>query len=1057
MTRPFRLAGSFYAALSGYAVICLFSAAPIIARPISPIRAIDETEKRCEAALDSNRCPIDILPACEQATDLAKEQPGNNQLRLAKMLLNLGLCLRHNGKFVKAETATRQSLHIRRKLLGPQHIDVAESLDVLALVLRNQGKYAETERLHRLELAILERHLGSKHPDIGGALNNLAVVLGYQGKYAEAESMHRRVLTILQEHIEVEHPRTATAINNLAMILRHQGKYAESESLYRQSLAMRQKLLGKEHLEVAISLNNLSSLLGAEGKYAEAELLSRQALFMRQKLLGAEHPNVASSLTTLANLLHVQGKYADAEVSSRWALAMRQKLLGTEHPDVAASLVNLAQILYGHGAGHREAEPLLRRALAMQQKLLGPEHPDVATSLNTLAILLRWQGKYVDAEFMLRRALAIRHKLLGTEHPDVAINLGDLAWVLMSQGRYAEAEPLYRQALDEERKLLGRLHPAVAISLDHVSALLLSQSRPEETASLFQQTLLIREQQIRAAVSETRVQALFNEFGAQEDAIYGLTLGQTASQFSELAMRVALLWKGRTAEAGALANRLIHRSLGRPEVKRRFDEWTAVRQQREFLLYRGLGKISPAEYQKQLEDLLVQAESLEHALAADVPEIRNVQPPPLNEIIAQVAQRLPQNGVLLEVVSAKPFQGYGRADKKEWGPAHFIALLLFPDQHIVTVDLGEAERIDTLVEAFRRDLASPRSHPEPAAQALYAALFDRLLGHLAGRHEVFLSLDESLNLVPFDALHDGTGYLLGRYRFHYLTTGRDLLRKPPQQRPGPALVLGNPDFGLMRTTGAVDGSRFYSQFTSLPSLTWGQREAETVARLLGVQPLLGAAAKEETLRGDLAPRVLHIATHGIFLSDLAASMMPGAARSALIEVHLQGSGPASTASPPERLPGEFGPMNRSALLFAGVRQAPEHEDKAKDGLLTAEEARSLNLDGTQLVVLSACDTGIGTTERGQGVYGLRRAFLIAGAETVVTSLWRVSDQATSELMTSYYQRLLAQQKPADRLDAMIESMKELRARPGRSHPYYWAPFLVIGADGPLRVSPQPPA
>ena len=151
-------------------------------------------------------------------------------------------------------------------------------------------------------------------------------------------------------------------------------------------------------------------------------------------------------------------------------------------------------------------------------------------------------------------------------------------------------------------------------------------------------------------------------------------------------------------------------------------------------------------------------------------------------------------------------------------------------------------------------------------------------------------------------------------------------------------------------------------------------------------------------------------------------------------------------------------MNRSALVLADVLSAYLRGGAERDGLLTADEARSLDLDGTQLVVLSACETGRGGLSAGQGVYGLRRAFLVAGAETLVTSLWRVSDDATGELMTLYYQKLLDPKKPGDRLGAMIEAMQELRGKselhgkPGRSHPYYWAPFLVIGSDGPLRAA-----
>lgn len=148
-------------------------------------------------------------------------------------------------------------------------------------------------------------------------------------------------------------------------------------------------------------------------------------------------------------------------------------------------------------------------------------------------------------------------------------------------------------------------------------------------------------------------------------------------------------------------------------------------------------------------------------------------------------------------------------------------------------------------------------------------------------------------------------------------------------------------------------------------------------------------------------------------------------------------------------------MNRSALVLAGIMQ--DHKDgyMDQDGLLTAEEARSLDLDGTQLVTLSACETGQGEpSTAGQGIYCLPRAFLIAGAETLVISLWRVHDEATKDLMRLYYGKLLDRHTPGDRLGAMVEAMQELRHRPERSHPYYWAPFLVIGQDGPLRAPPE---
>lgn len=308
-------------------------------------------------------------------------------------------------------------------------------------------------------------------------------------------------------------------------------------------------------------------------------------------------------------------------------------------------------------------------------------------------------------------------------------------------------------------------------------------------------------------------------------------------------------------------------------------------------------------------------------------------------------------------------------------------------------------------------------------------------------------------MIPFAALHDGNDYLLGVHHFHYLTSGRDLLKQPSRRIPSPALVLANPDFGVLApspdSTETEQGTSLYRQLAGLSPLPAAQREAEQIATLLGVKPLLGAAAHEEVVHAAHAPWILHLATHGVFLSDAELAPLGERARSSLIPLHR----PAESVENPRailRLSGEAEAMTRSALVLAGVSQGQQASNIKQDGLLTAEDSRSLDLDGTQLVTLSACETGKGFTSGGQGVYGLRRSFLVAGAETVVTSLWRVDDQATGELMIRYYRKLLDAQRPGDRLRAMEESMQELRSHPGRSHPYYWAPILVIGQDGPLR-------
>lgn len=821
------------------------------------------------------------------------------------------------------------------------------------------------------------------------------------------------------------------------------GRYLQAESSYRSALALMRQLHGPEHTAVSASLNNLASVLSRQGKYESAEKLFRQSLEMRQRLLGIQHPDVATSLNNLADVLSAQGKTESAEKLFRQSLEMRQRLLGFHHPDTISSLSNLAYVFCQQGQ-YKRAEELYQQSLEMRQQLLGTQHLDIAISLNNLAYVLSGQGKYEAAATLFSESLKLKRTLLGTQHPDVAQSLNNLAALLALQGKYIQAEELHRESLAMKQRLLGAEHPDVAQSLHNISFVLTNQGRWAEALPLSAQAARIQEQQLRAVSSETRMRAALDDMRGEEDMVYGLLLEHAEDTgVRRLALTMALLRKGRAAEAGTLANRLLHQSSGNPQRKEQFERWQQVRQQREALLFGGAGKLTPSAYQESIKELSQQADDRESQLAAAMPQLRQLQPPKFDDILPAVAARLPKDGALIEVVltARYPFQAKGAAPR--WGTPHYVAMVLFSDQQIVAQDLGETIVIDSQVLSLLSALRNPGSDPTEAAQKLYRQTLAPLLS--AGISHLYLSLDGSLSLVPFDALHDGTDYLLGRKIFHYLTSGRDLLRTKAAISRQLALVLADPDFGRADNAKKEEAAEtFYQKLSALQRLTGAQREAQQIGRLLALSPIVGDAAKESVLRSAHAPWVLHIASHGLFLKSQEVARPAGRGLDAFGErklVPLGESGPA-----PLRMTGDADSLSRSALVLAGAAQGAQAKDAAEDGLLTAEEARSLDLFGTQLVVLSACETGQGELSVGQGVYGLRRAFLVAGAETLVTSLWQVNDTATGKLMELYYQKLLKKRK--GRLEGMQEAMKEMRAK--YPHPYYWAPFLVIGSDGPLR-------
>ncbi len=1002
--------------------------------------------QKCLSYLDRHQCPGVAFSVCKLAVNLSNKGSLNSKI-LASNLSNLGSCFNYRGNYLKARRAHFRALKIREALFGKRHTDVANSLNEISAVFVNTGNYKVAESYQRRAMEIFEENHDSTLEEKATMFNNLATIVELSGRIMEAKELYEKALELSRSDQKISKLNLSENISNFADYLATLGSYGKAEQLQQEAIQILLKTGESRHPSLAKMHNNLGYIFTSTGRYQDAEKEYKIAFMLQKQQLGENHPDTLSSLNNIAMSAFRLGRFQEAEACMEKVLSSQKLNFGDNHPYVTSEMNNLASILSIQGK-MTEAESILRRALKINLNKLGTTHLEVAATLNNLAELLLHAGRYSEVKSILAQAISIWNKKLG-QHPDKASSLNNLSILLSNDGEFSMANRVANDALRIRRKRLGKMHPLVAQSLNMLGMNFISWSLPDRALPLLEQAVMIQEFQLRQFLSEPRMHSYLRTIRHEEDVIYSLARTKPDYKYKSFALRLALLRKGRELDTGITSNKFLQRHLELPEIKEKFEKWKAIKKQRETLLFSENSSTGDSAAKRKIETIQFAVDALEQELAEKSTMFGRFRTYQTENIITEVSSRLPGTGLLVELISSRSFLGYGHPEHPTWGTAHYLAIILFPEYHIELIDLGEASVIDSLAFHLMHDLSHSSSDPTPVARALYNQTFAKLLPHLKGRKDVYLSLDGSLHLIPFDALHDGTDYLLGRYKFHYLTSGRDLLRKPSSQPVGPALVIGNPYFGKSANAESEAGSSVYHRLTNLSDLPWAQREAESVAKLLGVRAATGASAKEELLRDRLAPSVVHLATHGLFLTDVTAPMSPGTRSALLLASPPEEKKPAST-EPPVSLPGLFGPMNRAALVFANARQGATVEDKSKDGLLTAEEARSLDLDGTQLVVLSACETGQGETSSGQGVYGLRRAFLIAGAETVVTSLWRVHDEATGELMTKYYGKLLDKAHPGDRLGAMIESMQELRARPGREHPYYWAPFLVIGADGPLR-------
>jgi CHAT domain-containing protein len=838
-------------------------------------------------------------------------------------------------------------------------------------------------------------------------------------------------------------------LNNLAGLYRAQGLFSQAHPLYERALAIREATPDKNHPDIAESLNNLANLYMEQGAYARAEPLYERALAVAEAALGKNHPEVAGVLNNLVNLYMKHRLYARAEPLARRALAIQEAAFGKYHPYVAESLTTLSSLYFNQGL-YARAEPFSKRALAVSETVFGKKHPMVAQSLHNLASLYTNQRLYAQAEPLYKRALAIQEAAVGQAHPDAAEMLGNLAANFMEQGLYTRADPLLERGLAIQEAVLGKTHPDVALTLNRLARIRLAQHRLTDALPLFTRALAMSERRLRQeglGLSESRLINFLHALRADEERLYTL-LREYPDNASvrRLALGAALLFKGRSVEEAAGISRAVYQSLGAQD-RDTFERLRELRTQLAKQSLQGPGTLPLPAYQQRLDDLAEQGDALEAELARRSAPLRaRAALPSPTDIIDRVAAALPKNSALVELITYadRPLVPKPGAPKPQ---LRYVALILFPDANIRTLDLGPAEPIDRAALRLRNALASRDAAFQAPAQALYQLVFQPLLPLLGDTHRLFLSPDGQVGLVPFTAFHDGHRFLLDAYDFTYLTSGRDLLPRPQDKGPtGAVIVIADPDFGASppRPRSPKGDSPAWA---GLARRAWApaplpgtRQEAKAIQRLLPqAQLFLGAEATKDRLMHLATPSVLHLATHGFFLEDLPAPKS------------LRAVGQFGALGKDTLIPSDADPLLRSGLVFAGPpAPAPDAstpwQRTADNMLVTALELAGLNLWGTELVVLSACDTGRGDIMLGQGVYGLRRAFVAAGAETVVMSLWKVNDQTTSALMEAYYHNLLAGQ---GRATALREAMRSLRAV--HPHPYYWAPFIALGQDAPLRA------
>jgi CHAT domain-containing protein len=840
-------------------------------------------------------------------------------------------------------------------------------------------------------------------------LRTLAAVQEAAGRFDEGRPLLEQALALTERARGTQDTAVAMVLFDLAENALETRDDGRARLLMQRAIGIYEESWGAEHPYTAMARARVAAIDQRAGEGPTAEATLGQAVGIIERELGTDHVWYVRCLTTEANLRVAAHDIEKAEALQHQAIAILERIQNTNTIQYAVALHNLGEVYLAKHDNAR-AEELLQRSLVVTEAIEGPHSYRVSTKLQNLGIIARDEKDYAKALDYDTRALVIRERILGPDHAEIAPLLNNMAVIYHVTGDDNLALALLFRALEIREQTVSPYHTGTLNTLSNIARTYAAAGDVGEAIAFERRAAAIVEKQLAlnlAVGSEREKLAFVRGNTGRTDQTISLHLNQAPrdSEAASLAALVVLQRKGRVLDAMSDMFETVRRRDGDPRDGALFDQLNKTTTELAQIALGSGAPAHPTEQQQTIAALESRREQLERVLSEHSAQFRaDTQAVTVNAVQAAI----PADAVLIEYAVFRPFDPRAERNAEAFGPPHYAAYVVGRQGSPVGVDLGEAAAIDRNIAALRTALRSPSSPDVRAeASALYDAVMAPLRASIGSASHLIISPDGSLNLVPFEALVDQRGaYLLEKYETSYVTSGRDLLRMQiGHQTTSPPVIVADPFFGEPSSKTATIPMYFAPlEATGL--------EAQAIKRLFSNATLMvGVDATKAGIQQVKAPEILHIASHGFFLEDVG-HVSPGGA------------------------PGN--PLLRSGLVLAGANQA---RDGSRDGILTALEASGLDLWGTKLVTLSACDTGVGEIRNGEGVYGLRRAFLLAGAETVVMNLWPVSDYVARDMMVTYYAGLHV---GLGRGEALRNAKLAMMKRRQREHPYFWAGVIASG-------------
>lgn len=823
------------------------------------------------------------------------------------------------------------------------------------------------------------------------------------GNFAVAEKRFAAAKNIYEESNLTDDLGYLKTISSQGLLYATMGRYTQAEAFTSGALDIRKEKFGEEDPGIASSLNNYGVLHYNLGKYNEAEKTFADALKIVNTSALRNSMPYSIILNNRAMLFQAIGRFEDAEASLREAIDVAEKLQSKKSKNHLKFLSNLA-LLYQQMGKYSDAEMIY---LSMEKRL-GKTNPDYASMLNNQAALYMLMGKTDRVENLLKTAAGIYKTSFGEQNPAYAKVTSDLGNFYRMGGKYPDALPLLEKALTIREATLGKNHPHYVQSQEDLAVLHWKSKNPDKAWALYGELM---------KSSLEFINTYFPPMSEAEKTKYWEVLSPRFQRFYNFAIDVHTtipdvvknLFDYQIATKALLLNstnkvrQIIFNSRDGILIK---DYLTWMDQKEQLARLYAYSKTELSEQKINLDSIERATNAMEKSLSERSKDFSQGYTAS-NISFTKIRDLLGDSEALVEIIRVR---NYDHAFTNE---SKYIALTLKKGMAIPSISiLANGQQLETRYAKFYKNAIQQKVQDDYS----YAQYWAPIEKDLQNKKVIYFSPDGVFNQLNLNTLRKpGADYIINQYDITILGNAKDLIPLKSKKAIPPsknAMLVGFPDYGGANVA-ALPGTKI---------------EIDGIAAVLKasgykLEVATQSTATEAKLKAVKSPELLHIATHGYFLEDVENA---GSA----FGVHLENA--------------SDNPLLRSGLMLAGAAKTlsgatSPNLSSNDNGILTAYEAMNMNLEGTQLIVLSACETGLGDVKAGEGVYGLQRAFQVAGADALVMSLWKVDDNATQQLMKFFYANWV---KLRNKQKAFKQAQIQLMAK--YKEPYYWGAFVMMG-------------